>query len=89
MAAKLAAAIRARRKLRLSSLWDPTGCLAPSRAVFVWSGKDEDENEGRPTLVFVVTSAWFRNPVSETYNANNINRYVLLEVKLEEATSRL
>ncbi|KAL6910134.1 hypothetical protein GGI43DRAFT_389416 [Trichoderma evansii] len=45
MAAELAAAIKARRKLRLGSVWDPTGATEPYRAVFVWSDTDEDEDE--------------------------------------------
>ncbi|KAM0742719.1 hypothetical protein ACQRIT_002896 [Beauveria bassiana] len=89
MASELGAAIRARQRLRLGSLWDQTGRPAPYRAVFVWSGQDEDENEVQPTPALVFTSAWFRNPGSESLDANDINRHVSLEVKLDEATGGL
>jgi hypothetical protein len=85
MAAELATAIRAGRKLRLGSIWDPTGRSAPYRAVFVWSDKDENEDEVDSPPAFVFTSAWFRNPGSKTYEANDINRHVSLEVSLEES----
>ncbi|UKZ72432.1 hypothetical protein TrVFT333_000061 [Trichoderma virens FT-333] len=85
MAAELAAAIRARRKLRLGSIWDPTGRLAPYCAVFVWSDKDEDEGEAHPPPAFVFTSAWSCDPGSKTHNANDIDRHVSLEVSLEKS----
>ncbi|KAL7947300.1 hypothetical protein V8C42DRAFT_317368 [Trichoderma barbatum] len=86
MAAELAAAIRARRKLRLGSIWDPTGRSVPYSAIFVWSdrGEDEDEDEANPPPAFVFTSAWYRDPGSETHEANDIDRHVSLEVDLEE-----
>lgn len=85
MASELAAAIRMHRKLRLGSIWDPTGRSAPYRAVFVWSNKNgnEDEDEARPPA-FVFTSAWYRNPGSEAHDANDINRHVSLKVVVEE-----
>ncbi|PTB40445.1 hypothetical protein M441DRAFT_90659 [Trichoderma asperellum CBS 433.97] len=85
MAAELAAAIKARRKLRLGSIWDPTGRSAPYGAVFVWADKDEDKGEAHPPLAFVFTSAWFRDPGSKTYEANDIHRHVSLEVSLEKS----
>ncbi|PNP59742.1 hypothetical protein THARTR1_00621 [Trichoderma harzianum] len=85
MAAELAAAIRARRKLRLGSIWDPTGRLAPYCAVFVWSDKDEDEGEAHPPPAFVFTSAWSCDPGSKTHKANDIDRHVSLEVSLEKS----
>ncbi|KAM3562068.1 hypothetical protein ARSEF4850_002916 [Beauveria asiatica] len=88
MASELAAAIEARQRLRLGSIWDPTGWSAPYRAVFVWPGQDQDDNEVQPPPAFVFTSAWFRDPGSETYDSNDINRHVSLEVCLEEATGR-
>jgi hypothetical protein len=84
MAAELAAAIRAGRKLRLGSTWDPTGQSTPYRAVFVWSDKGENEDKANPPAAFVFTSAWFRDPGSKTYAATDINRRVSLEVSLEE-----
>lgn len=87
MAAEIAAAIKACRKLRLGSIWCPTRRSAPYSAVFVWPDKDEDEDEdeAHPPPAFVFTSAWFRDPGSKTYEANDIDRHVSLEVSLEEA----
>jgi hypothetical protein len=84
MASELAAAIRARRKLRLGSIWDSTGQPAPYRAVFVLSDEDEDKDEADPPAAFVFTSAWFRDPGSEAHDANDIDRHVTLEVSLEK-----
>jgi hypothetical protein len=84
MAAELAAAIRAGRQLRLGSTWDPTEQSTPYRAVFVWSYKGENEDKADPPPAFVFTSAWFRDPGSKTYAANDIHRHVSLEVSLEE-----
>ncbi|RYP05252.1 hypothetical protein DL765_009894 [Monosporascus sp. GIB2] len=84
MASELVAAIRARRKLRLGSIWDPTGQTAPYRAVFVWSNEDEDEDEEYSPPAFVFTSAWFHDPGSAAYDANNIDHHILLKVALEE-----
>lgn len=85
MATELAAAIRAHRKLRLGSIWDPTGWSAPYRAVFVWSDTDEDKGEAHPPPAFVFTSAWPRDLGSKIYEANDIDRHVSLEVSLEES----
>ncbi|RYP66846.1 hypothetical protein DL771_007568 [Monosporascus sp. 5C6A] len=84
MASELAAAILARRKLRLGSIWDPTGRWAPYRAVFVWSNEDEDKDEEYPPPAFVFTSAWSRDPGSAAHDANDIDHHVSLEVGLEE-----
>ncbi|KAM3449436.1 hypothetical protein MY3296_006901 [Beauveria thailandica] len=88
MALELAAAIEARQRLMLGRIWDPKGWSAPYHAVFVWPGQDEDDNEVQPPPAFVFTSAWFRDPGSETYDSSDINRHVSLEVCLEEATGR-
>ncbi|KAI5463589.1 hypothetical protein BGZ63DRAFT_452949 [Mariannaea sp. PMI_226] len=84
MAAELARAIKARRKLRLGSIWNPTGRSAPPGASAVFIDKDEDGDESCPPPEFVFTSAWPRDPGSETYDANDIDRHVSLEVRLEE-----
>ncbi|GFP54313.1 hypothetical protein TASIC1_0003069100 [Trichoderma asperellum] len=104
MADELASAIEAGRKLRLGSIYNPTGQTEFYRAVFVWSDEDEyeyegeyadddmgeyeyvyeDEGEVHPPPAYVFTSAWFRNPGSETHDANDIDRHVSLEVDLEE-----
>ncbi|KAJ8125702.1 hypothetical protein O1611_g7936 [Lasiodiplodia mahajangana] len=79
MAAEIASAIQARRRLRLGSIWDPTGQTAPYRSVFVWSSEDED-----PPPAFVFTLAWSRDPGSAVHDANDIDRHVSLKVRLEE-----
>ncbi|RYP36256.1 hypothetical protein DL766_002068 [Monosporascus sp. MC13-8B] len=84
MACELAAAIRARRKLRLGCIWDPSGRPAPYRAVFMWSNEDGDRSEAYPPPAFVFTSAWSRDLGSEVHDANDIDRHVSLEVDLEE-----
>ncbi|EHK20856.1 uncharacterized protein TRIVIDRAFT_69673 [Trichoderma virens Gv29-8] len=86
MAAELASAIRAGRKLRLGSRWDPMSRPEPYRAIFVWSNEDEDEDEdeAHPPPTFVFTSAWPRDSGSKTHEANDIDRHVSLEVSLEE-----
>ncbi|KAL7912606.1 hypothetical protein GGI35DRAFT_440691 [Trichoderma velutinum] len=83
MAAELATAIKARRKLRVGGIWNSTGQSTPDRAIFVWSDKDEEENDAHPLPAFVFTSAWYRDPGSKTHEANDIDRHVSLEVSLE------
>ncbi|PTB43659.1 hypothetical protein M441DRAFT_56643 [Trichoderma asperellum CBS 433.97] len=103
MADELASAIEAGRKLRLGSIYNPTGQTEFYRAVFVWSGDDEyeyetecedndmseyenvyeDEVQLPPAYAF--TSAWFRNPGSETHDANDIDRHVSLEVSRKKS----
>ncbi|KAK8002329.1 PAB-dependent poly(A)-specific ribonuclease subunit PAN3 [Apiospora arundinis] len=70
MATELAVAIRLGRKLRLGSIWDPTGGVLAGGPC--------------PPQEFVFTSAWFRNPGSKAHEANDIDRHVSLEVGLEE-----
>ncbi|KAL6851167.1 hypothetical protein ACO1O0_008295 [Amphichorda felina] len=84
MAIELAAAVRARRKLRLGSIWDPKRRSSPYRAIFVWSSTEEDGDELCPPPAFVFTSARSRDPGSEAHEANDIDRHVSLEVDLEE-----
>jgi hypothetical protein len=83
MAAKLVAAIQALQKLRLGSIWNPTGQSAPYRAVFVWFSEG-DEGIYLPPPAFVFTSARQSDPGSQIHDANDINHHVSLEVKLEE-----
>jgi hypothetical protein len=83
MAAELAAGIQARQKLRLGSIWDPTGQSAPYRAVFVWSGEG-DEGIYLPPPAFVFTSARQGDRGSRIHDANDINHHVSLKVELEE-----
>jgi hypothetical protein len=87
MASELAEAIRRRQKLRLGSIWDPTGKPTAYRAVFVWSEADggRDRDEGCPQPAFAFTSAWSRDPGSNVHDANDVNRHVSLEVGLEES----
>lgn len=84
MAIELAAAVRARRKLRLGSIWDPKRRSSPYRAIFVWSTTEEDGDGVCPPPAFVFTSARSRDPGSEAHEANDIDRHVSLEVDLEE-----
>ncbi len=42
MAVELAGTIEAGRKLRLGSIWDPTGRSPLDYAVFIWHGEDSD-----------------------------------------------
>ncbi len=83
MAIELAAAIQARRKLRLGSIWNPTGCPAPYRAVFVWADEGGD-GAYPPPPAFVFTSAWQGEPGSQAHDANDIDRHVSLRVDLED-----
>jgi hypothetical protein len=83
MAAELAAAIQARQKLRLGSIWDSTGQSAPYRAVFVCSGEGNEEIY-LPPMAFVFTSVRQGDPGSWIHDANDINHHVSLEVELEE-----
>ncbi|KFA66573.1 hypothetical protein S40285_09590, partial [Stachybotrys chlorohalonatus IBT 40285] len=69
MASELAAAIRMHRKLRLGSIWDPTGQTARYRAVFVWSPENKNPDDEYPPPAFVFTSAWPRNPGSDSVPA--------------------
>ncbi|KAL9489743.1 hypothetical protein ACSS6W_002020 [Trichoderma asperelloides] len=80
MAAVIAAAIKGRQRLRLGSLYDPTGETEPYRAVFVWPDKDGEENKTHLPAAFVFTSPWPRNEGSETHDSNDIDRHVSLEV---------
>ncbi|KAH7313993.1 hypothetical protein B0I35DRAFT_394947 [Stachybotrys elegans] len=82
MASELAAAIRARRKLRLGSIWDPTGQPARYRAVFVWSSENKSADNANPAA-FVFTSAWPRDRGSDSQDTNDIDRHVSFDVKLE------
>ncbi|KAH7308941.1 hypothetical protein B0I35DRAFT_490832 [Stachybotrys elegans] len=81
MASELAAAIRARRKLRLGCIWDPTGNLQPYSAVFVWPNKDGGRDKTYPPTAFAFTSVWFRDQGSEVHDANDIDRHVSFEVE--------
>lgn len=85
MAKVLAAAIDAGRKLRLGSIYDPTGATEPYRAVFVWPGEDEEETRTQPPPAFVFTSAWPRDEGSETHDSNDLDRHVSLVVSCEES----
>ena len=84
MAVELATAVRARRKLRLGCIWDPTRRRSPYRAIFVWSTTEEEGNGVYPPPAFVFTSARPRDPGSEEHDANDIDRHVSLEVDLEK-----
>ncbi len=82
MAVELVAAIRARRKLMLGSIWDPTGQSAPYRAIFVWSGEGGDGVYLPPAFVFTSVRQGKRG--SQAHLANDIDHHVSLEVDLEE-----
>ncbi|KAI9155039.1 hypothetical protein HJFPF1_07602 [Paramyrothecium foliicola] len=85
MASEIVAAIQARKKLRLGRIWDPTGGQEPYSAVFVWPTKENDSNEADASPAFVFTSAWFRDPGSKSYEANDLDRHVSFEVGLEKS----
>ncbi|KAF6822493.1 hypothetical protein CPLU01_11991 [Colletotrichum plurivorum] len=78
MAAELAAAVLARRKLRLGSIWDDSEKPALYRALFVWS--DQGDDGPYPPAAFAFTSAWEGDSGSQTHDANDIDRHVSLEV---------
>lgn len=86
MATELVAAIEARKKLRLGTIWDPTGQSTPYRAVFVWPGERNDAADLGTTFVF--TSVWEGNLGSYIHDANDIDRHVSLEVDLESHSRR-
>ena len=86
MAVELAGTIEAGRKLRLGSIWDPTGRSAPDYAVSVWHGEDGDM-AFPPAPAFVFTSAWQGDPGSGAHDANDIDRHVSLRVNLEDPIS--
>ena len=88
MATELATAIETGRKLRLGSIWDPTERFSPYRALFVWSNEGGYEGEVYPAPAFVFTSAWYRDPGSDAYGANDIDRHVSLEVGLDASLNR-
>ncbi|CCF43803.1 hypothetical protein CH063_13405 [Colletotrichum higginsianum] len=79
MAVELAAAILARRKLRLGSIWNESGRRAPYRAVFVWP--DQGDDGPSPIAAFAFTSAWQGIAGSQTHEANDIDRHVSLGVE--------
>jgi hypothetical protein len=78
MAAEIAAAILARRKLRLGSIWDKSERPALHRALFVWP--DQSDDGPYPPAAFAFTSAWQGDSGSQTHDANDIDRHVSLEV---------
>ncbi|KAJ0362690.1 hypothetical protein COL26b_013257 [Colletotrichum chrysophilum] len=79
MAAELATAILARRKLRLGRIWNDSEQPALYRAIFVCS--DLGDDGAYPPAAFAFTSAWEGVPGSQTYDANDIDRHVSLEVE--------
>jgi hypothetical protein len=79
MATELAAAILAGRKLRLGYIWDGSKRWKPYRAVFVWSDQGSDELYPPPPA-FVFTSTRQGDPGSQTYDANDIDCHVSLQV---------
>lgn len=85
MAFELAAAIRARQKLRLGSIWDPTDQHEPYRAVFVWPDKASNRARQPTTPAFVFTSAREGGTGSEAHDANDVDRHVALDVDLTTA----
>ncbi|RYP18241.1 hypothetical protein DL765_004040 [Monosporascus sp. GIB2] len=70
MAAEIAAAIRARLKLRLGSIQDPTERFVPYRAVSVWSG-ERGNAANLPLSDFAFMSAWPGDPGSPATQAFN------------------
>ncbi|CAH0057846.1 unnamed protein product [Clonostachys solani] len=83
MAAELANAIRDRRKLKLGSIWNPTGQTASYHAIFV----DDTKCLNRANLLFpefAFTSARQGDLGSLTHEANDIDRHVSLLVELEQ-----
>ncbi|EFQ30789.1 hypothetical protein CGRA01v4_12838 [Colletotrichum graminicola] len=81
MTTELAAAILARRKLRLDSIWSNSEPNARYRAIFVWS--DRDEYELQPPVTWAFTSARKAAAGSQALDPNDIDRYVFLTVDAE------
>jgi hypothetical protein len=77
MAGELAAAIKARRKLRLGRIWDE-GRPSPYRAIFVWP----DRSDGPSPLpsAFIFTSVRQADPGTHMYDSNDIDCHVSLVV---------
>ncbi|KAK1598344.1 uncharacterized protein LY79DRAFT_586930 [Colletotrichum navitas] len=81
MATELAAAIMARRKLRLGSIWPNSKPNAWYRAIFVWSDRDEDGLQ--PPATWAFTSARKAAAGSQALDHNDIDRHVSLTVDAE------
>lgn len=86
MATELAVAVQARRRLRLGALRGkgPPYRATPYRAIFVWSDQSGDRRRPPPPA-FVFTSVRPGDPGSQTYDANDVDCHVSLEVDVEEA----
>jgi len=86
MATELAEAISAGQKLRLGLTSDPEGQWEEPtsyNAVFVWSGR-RGGAPNPPAPAYVFTSSRQGDPGSQTYDANDLDRHVSLEVDIKQ-----